>query len=109
MLKLQQEGAFKELEQEYALAIEQIKVNAEEAKNASVFVSGWRPAVGWVCVCGLLYSVFIRPLISWLAAIVGLTAVPPMIDNSMLMNLIIGMLGMGTLRTWEKIKGVAAK
>jgi len=56
-----------------------------------------------------LYSVFIRPLISWLAAIVGLTAVPPMIDNSMLMNLIIGMLGMGTLRTWEKIKGVAAK
>ena len=105
MIRLQQEGNFKELELEYANALEQVKVNVEEAKNPNLFVSGWRPAVGWVCVCGLLYSVFLRPMISWLATIWGLIAVPPPIDNVLLLNLVLGMLGMGALRTIERVKG----
>jgi hypothetical protein len=107
MLELQQQGEFKELELTYKNATEQIAVNTEEAKSQSLFVAGWRPAAGWVCVMGLLYSVFIRPMISWLATIASFSAVPPVIDNVMLMQLLFGMLGLGALRTAERLKGKA--
>lgn len=102
MLQMQQQGDFKELELQYKNATEQIAVNVEEAKSASLFVAGWRPAAGWVCVLGLLYSVFIRPMISWLATIASFNAVPPVIDNVMLMQLLFGMLGLGALRSYDK-------
>jgi len=104
MLKLQQEGAFKELELNAKNAEGQMSVNAKEAESQSVFVSGWRPAAGWVCVMGLLYSVFLRPLISWFSTIYGLSAVPPVIDNVILMELLFGMLGLGALRSYDKTK-----
>jgi len=104
MLKLQQEGAFKELELNAKNAEGQMAVNAKEAESQSVFVSGWRPAAGWVCVMGLCYSVFLRPLISWFSTIYGLAAVPPVIDNVILMELLFGMLGLGALRSYDKTK-----
>jgi hypothetical protein len=82
----------------------QTAVNLAEASNPNLFVSGWRPAAGWVCVLGLLYATFLRPLISWLATIWNFTAVPPVIDTVVLMQLLFGMLGLGAYRTYEKTK-----
>lgn len=86
----------------------QIAVNVEEAKNPSVFVSGWRPAVGWVCAIALFYSFIGLPLLDWLSQIKQ-WPVPPHLDNNELMSLLIGMLGLGGMRTAEKFKGVDAK
>lgn len=69
LLELQQAGEFKEMELAAQNAVEQIKVNAEEAKSSSVLVSGWRPAAGWVCVGGLGYMTLFRPIMSWIATI----------------------------------------
>jgi hypothetical protein len=81
----------------------QAEINKIEAASPNLFVSGWRPAAGWVCVLGLLYSVFLRPLISWCSTLWAFSAVPPVIDNILLMQLLFGMLGLGAFRTWEKI------
>lgn len=85
----------------------QMAVNAAEAGNASVFTSGWRPSIGWICSAALGYQYVLTPLLMWSAQIVGhpLPA-PPRLDDS-LWELMFGMLGMGGLRTFEKMKGVA--
>lgn len=87
----------------------QSDVNAVEAANASVFVSGWRPFLGWCCGAALAYQYLISPLIMWVALSAGANlASPPRLDDS-LWELMFGMLGLGGLRTLEKIKGVASK
>jgi hypothetical protein len=91
-------------------ASQQSTTNTEEAKHASLFVSGWRPAVGWVCAFSFMWICFGQPLFSWVYVLV--TKQPaPVIDlpTEMLMTTLLGMLGLGTLRTLEKIKGVSAK
>lgn len=92
----------------------QLEVNKEEARHASVFVAGWRPAVGWVSVMALAYQFILYPLLVW-AWNVGQAAdwiaanlnPPPLLDVEALMVLITGMLGIAGARTWEKFKGVA--
>ena len=87
----------------------QMAVNAAEAANPSVFTSGWRPWIGWVCGAALAFQYVVAPLAVWLSAVVGHPLpVPPSLDN-ILLELMFGMLGMGGLRTFEKIKGVAAR
>lgn len=84
----------------------QNEVNAEEAKSSSIFVAGWRPAIGWVCALALAYQYLLVPLGTWgldLAHIVVPT--PPTLSDD-LWQLMFGMLGMGGLRTFEKIKGL---
>jgi hypothetical protein len=109
MLKLQQQGAFKELELQFEIAKGQMAINQEEAKNPSVFVSGWRPAVGWVCVAAYAYNYVAMPLIVWFAKWYDPVNTPSMItlDTGELTTLLFGMLGIGTLRTFEKLKGKA--
>lgn len=87
----------------------QIDVNKAEAQHQSVFVSGWRPFIGWVCGCGFVYQYVVRPLLPWALTVAGIHDVPalPALDGS-LMELTVGMLGLGALRTFEKTKGVAA-
>jgi hypothetical protein len=102
LLKLQQAGEFKQLEADVAVQLAQIEVNKTEASSANPFVSGWRPAVGWVCVLGLLYTFLLQPLLSYF----GQRAAPA-IDMSDLLILLGGLLGFGGLRTFEKVKGVA--
>jgi hypothetical protein len=94
-------------DQDFQLALAQIHVNREEAANASIFVSGWRPAVGWVCVAGLVYNFVVYPFLLWLVAAYEFKFTPPPILHDTLMELVLGMLGLGALRTVEKWKGVA--
>ena len=102
LLKLQQSG-------ELASMTAQTDINKAEAQNASIFVSGWRPACGWVCALALAYQYLIRPLASTFASFIGISIPPlPGLDDN-LWQLMMGMLGMGGLRTFEKVQGVASK
>lgn len=85
----------------------QNQVNQAEAANPSLFVSGWRPAIGWVCACALFYQYLVVPLAMWATQWAGHPfPKPPVLDDT-LWQLMFGMLGMGGLRTFEKLKGVA--
>lgn len=94
-------------DQDFQLAMGQIEINKEEAKNPNLFVSGWRPFIGWTCAIGLVYNFLLYPLLLWSVAVLGLTLTPPPLFSNNLMELVFGMLGMGALRTFEKAKGVA--
>jgi hypothetical protein len=106
MLKQQQDGEFKQMDIDFQLQLEQIKVDAVEASNASVFVSGWRPGCGWVGVAGLAYTFIGQPLLAWGAVTFG-KPIPPVVDTALLMQLVFALLGLGGLRSFEKIKGVS--
>ena len=83
----------------------QAQTNTAEAGNANMFVAGWRPMIGWVCALSLAYQYLGKPVLSWAFAARGLTLPPlPGLDDT-LWQLLFGMLGLGTLRTVEKIKG----
>ena len=84
----------------------QLEVNKEEARHASVFVAGWRPAVGWICVGALAYNFLAQPLLAW-ASSIWLFPAPPLASEDLLLTLLGILLGVGGLRTVEKIKGVA--
>lgn len=107
LLKAQQEGAFKELELQVQTQIEQIKVNAIEAGSSDPYTSRWRPTVGYICCLALGWNFIVHPMLVW-----GITfwkpgmVPPPLLENG-LMELVLGMLGIGGMRTWEKIKGVS--
>ena len=85
----------------------QIEINKEEAKSNSLFVSGWRPAVGWICAFGCAWAFILKPILDWGVAAAGSTVALPVFQTGELMSLLLGLLGMGTLRTYEKFKGVA--
>ena len=94
----------------------QLAVNKAEAESGSTFKGGWRPAVGWVCVSGLFYEFILRPILPWAIKVAALatgmvSVVPEMPTTPMdtLMTLLFGMLGLGGMRMYEKVKGVAAK
>ena len=93
-------------DQSFQLSLGQIHTNTEEAKHASLFVSGWRPFIGWVCGFGLTYNFLIYPVLLWVISINGSTIKPPPLFSENLMELVLGMLGLGALRTYEKWKGV---
>ena len=77
----------------------QTDLNAVEAQHRSLFIAGWRPAIGWICVLGLLIEFIINPILALAFGIVGPSA------NESLMELVLGMLGLAGLRTFEKYKG----
>lgn len=91
-----------------ALVQGQLAVNAAEASSGSAYAAGWRPTVGYVCVAGLGYTFLAQPLLPWFAAVAGVTVPPlPQLDTNVLMTLLLGMLGIGVMRSVEKVKGVA--
>ena len=89
------------------LAKAQIAVNKEEAKSSSLFVSGWRPAVGWVCVSGMGFNFICVPLGNFICGLSGVDVLLPALDLSQMMPVLMGMLGLGAMRSFEKAKGVA--
>lgn len=84
----------------------QIDVNKAEAANPNMFVAGWRPWIGWVCGAGFAIQFIIAPLGEWVAALAGHPIKFPHLDMETLMTLLGGMLGIGGMRTFEKVKGV---
>ena len=90
----------------HEIAKAQIEVNKTEAGNKNLFVAGWRPAVGWVCCLGMAGNFLVIPLANFTLALSGSSVVVPLIDLSTMMPVLMGMLGLGALRTVEKTKGV---
>ena len=87
--------------------IGQLEINKVEAGHSSIFVAGWRPASGWICNIGLLYTFLLQPFLTWLATVAQIPA-PPGIPFDALYVLLGSLLGVGTLRTVDKVKGVAS-
>ncbi len=89
-----------------SLALGQIEVNKAEAASGDRFSAGWRPLIGYVCAAGLIYTFLLQPLLPWIVALFGKT-VPalPALETEALMALLFGMLGLGSLRSIEKVKG----
>jgi hypothetical protein len=89
-----------------AADLAQMKVNAVEASHRSIFIAGWRPCVGWVCALAFAMHFLIMPLL--MVASIYLDFTPPVIDFDMeaLMSIMMGMLGIAGMRSFEKIKGI---
>jgi|TARA_R110002073_G_scaffold334650_1_gene524601 hypothetical protein len=77
----------------------QAQINEQEAKHRTIFVAGWRPFIGWVCGFALAYNFVLRDLLVWY---VGVESAPPALQMEHLMTVLIGMLGLGGMRTFEK-------
>ena len=97
--KLKADAASQEFAGELSLLVGQLEINKVEAAHKSLFVAGWRPFIGWVCGVGLLYNVLVQPIFDiWVDM--------PEINPDLLYPVLLGMLGMSGLRTYEKFKGV---
>lgn len=107
LFELQQNGELARIAEENKLALGQMEVNKVEAADPGLFKSGWRPAIGWICGLGLLYQLFLRPLLGWVAVSYWGWPIPPTLDMDTLMTLLFGMLGLGAYRSFEKVKGVS--
>jgi hypothetical protein len=101
---------------ELRLQLAQIEVNKEEAKHASIWVAGWRPGIGWLCVAALGYQFLLYPFLTWIWVLLQVKGivpfdldVPPLIDTGPLFALVTGMLGIGVMRSVDKAKGVDTK
>lgn len=91
-----------------SIAVGQIEVNKIEAANTSIFVSGWRPFCGWICALALAYSYLIEPIARFVAKVFfDYTGEFPVVDLSALYPLLFGMLGLGTMRSYDKAKGTS--
>ena len=90
--------------QENALA--QMAVNKAEAASSSIFVSGWRPATGWVCVLGMAGNFIVTPFANFVLVLLDIHVVVPLVPLDTMMPVLLGLLGLGGLRTLEKTKGV---
>ena len=103
-----QRGELAALDAEMRLALGQIEVNKADAQSDSLLRGGWRPMAGWVCVAGFGYEFLIRPLLPWLLTVIFGADVPelPKIDIEFINTLLFALLGLGGIRTLEKIKTV---
>ena len=86
----------------------QIDINKVEAASSSVWVAGWRPFIGWVCGAAFAYKFVLAPAIAFGLAAAGHVVDLPVLDFTEMSTVLLGMLGIGGLRTLEKIKGVAS-
>lgn len=85
----------------------QIEVNKIEAAHASIFVSGWRPFIGWVGGVGLAYNFVLAPFVEFVARANGYVGTLPTPNSSELLTLVLSMLGVGAMRSFDKMKGTA--
>jgi len=109
--KEEKERAAREIEAKLAehlakIDIAQLEVNKQEAAHRSMFVAGWRPFVGWTCGLALFYTYVAQPVAMFVMAQTGDLVQLPHLDLSTMMPVLLGMLGLGGLRTYEKFKGV---
>ncbi|MBV1888705.1 MAG: holin family protein [Proteobacteria bacterium] len=107
LLELEQQGSLGELQIIADLSKAQAEINKQEAAHKSLFVAGWRPFIGWVCGAGVAWQFVFMPLLAFFLPVYGISEELPAIPTESLFELILAMLGMGGLRTFEKIKGTA--
>jgi hypothetical protein len=108
MMELAQKGELAQLDAQMQLAMGQIETNKIEAASTDPFRAGWRPMAGWACSLGLFYEFLLRPILPWLVGLTGAEVAPmPSVDIDQLMILLGGLLGLGSLRSFERVKGKA--
>lgn len=101
--EIHQKGDLAQLQAKVSLLQGQMAINVEEAKHASIFVAGWRPFIGWVCGSALVYNFILYPLLLWAWALSGTEQIPPpSVDGSALYPVLMGMLGIGAMRSYDK-------
>jgi hypothetical protein len=102
LLKMQQDG-------ELAAMIAQTDINKVEAASTSIFVAGWRPFCGWVGGAGLAYAAIVEPLLRLVASLYGYTGDFPVIDTTITMQILFGLLGLGAMRSYDKAAEIKKK
>lgn len=96
--------------QEFQLVQSQLDINKAEAASDSIFVAGWRPCIGWICGAAFAWTFVLQPFIVFFLELFHVqTSHLPNLDINNLTPVLMGMLGLGGMRTYEKIKGVAGK
>ena len=103
---IRQTGDLAKLDAHVKLMVGQMDINKEEAKSHSLFVAGWRPFIGWSCGASLLYVSIIEPIARFVALSNGYTGEFPVIDTSITMQVLVGMLGIAGMRSFDKNKRV---
>lgn len=106
LLKMQQTGELAQLAAETELAKGQIEVNQVEAGSSNLFVAGWRPWIGWVCGVAFSYHFVVQPMLAFILAATGHPVTLPTFNMDALYTVLLGMLGLGSMRTFEKYKKV---
>ena len=87
----------------------QTLINLEEAKSEKLFVAGWRPFIGWVCGCSFAYASILEPFMSWVAMTYGYAGKFPVIDTTITMQVLVGILGLGAYRSYDKKQSPSPK
>jgi hypothetical protein len=110
LYKAQQAGEFKELELQAEVAKAQIAVNAVEAASSSTFVAGARPFIMWVCAFALMYVSILEPIARFVATVAyHYSGAYPEIDTTITMQVLVGLLGIGAMRNYDKKQGTDTK
>ncbi len=107
VMQMAQNGELAQLNADLQMAQGQMETNKVEAANPSIFVSGWRPFVGWICGAAFAFKFIGGPMLVLIAGYFGHSVTLPQMDYSEMSTILLGMLGIGALRTVEKVKGVA--
>lgn len=103
LLKMQQNG-------DLQVMASQMEINKIEAGSSNLFVSGWRPFIGWVCGAALVYAALLEPISRFIAKVMfNYFGEFPVIDTTLTLQILLGLLGLAGMRSWEKKEGVAAK
>ena len=87
--------------------LQQNQINLEQAKHPSLFVAGARPAIMWICAFGLAWSYVLAPIANWAVVVSGADVTLPVIQTEGLMTLTLSLLGLGGMRSFEKMNGIA--
>lgn len=111
--ELKQKGDLAELNAHVQLMLGQLEVNKAEAQHKSIFVAGWRPFIGWAGGFSLVYAGLIYPILTWVWVMLQAfekipqsISAPPLIETGILGTIVTGMLGIGTMRSYDKSKGI---
>lgn len=102
--EIRQRGNLAELEAHVKLLTGQLEINKQEASHPSIFVAGWRPFIGWCCGFALVYAAILEPIMRFIATLYGFDKPFPIIDTTLTMQVLIGMLGLGVMRSHDKVK-----
>lgn len=103
---LKQKGDLAMLDAHVKLMLGQMEINKQEASSKSLFVAGWRPAVGWIGGIAFGYAAILEPMARFVATLNGYDGEFPVIDTSLTMQVLLGMLGLGVMRSFDKKNNV---